>query len=105
MEVTLHTPFYSHILLCLPVPFQGMLGGWTQLLLAIDTLGTNATKGRQVARYEPGGGAWGQAAGNHASCKQRCPRADRDMQEPPDCQETTHFGVVSVLVADKGGKR
>ena len=34
------------------------------------------------------------------------PRADKERQEPPDWQETTHFGVIYVLEADKeGGKR
>ena len=26
---------------------------------------------------------------------------DKEKQEPPDCQETTHFGVISVLETDK----
>ena len=43
----------------------------------------------------------GQVAGNHASCKQPGPRADREKQGPPDWQETTHFRVISALEGDK----
>ena len=52
-------------------------------------------------RYEQRRGAWGHMAWNHMSYKHQGPGADKEKQEPPDWQETTHFRVISALEADK----
>ena len=39
---------------------------------------------QQADRHEQRRGTQGQMTGNHASCKQQDPRADKEKQEPPD---------------------
>ena len=47
---------------------------------------------KQIVRYEQRRGAWGHMAGNHVSCKQQSPWADKEKQKTLDWQETMHFG-------------
>lgn len=56
---------------------------------------------RKIVRHEQRRGTWIQMAGIHTSCKQQTPWEDKEKPEPPDQQETTPFGVISALEADK----
>ena len=56
---------------------------------------------KQIVRHEQKRGAWGQMVGNHTSYKQQDPWVDKEKPKPPDWWETTPFGVISALGADK----